>query len=166
MNITRKKVEDKVARKEKEIQELEAHIEEVNRGFETKLVALRAEKKGMQDILKILPNEGEATKCRTIRPNSKAGKSQALLKENGVPMHVGDIIEAIGEEENNTKTRASLAGTLRTYVNRGEVFSLPSPNTFSLLEWGDNPQQKENENDGSSDNSTVVSFMGSANKEN
>jgi len=155
MNATRKKVEDKISRKDKEIQEVESALEDVKREIETKLVALRAEKKGMMDILKMLPQDGDEAECRTIRPNSKAGKSQALLKENGVPMHVGDIIEAIGEEENNTKTRASLAGTLRTYVNRGEVFSLPSPNTFSLLEWGDNPPGGDEAKD-----DIVVNFYG------
>ncbi len=159
MNVTRKKVEDKISRKDKEIQDVESQLKDVQRSLETKLVALRAEKKGMQDILKILPSsDDEKAECRIIRPNSKAGMAQALLKREGVPMHVRDILTEVDPgKENNTPNRAALAGTLRTYVNRGEVFSLPLPNTFALLEWGDNPPGKTSEEKDGGD--TVVSFM-------
>jgi len=136
MDITRRKVEDKISRKSKEIQGL---IEEKT-VIDTKIMTLRAEKKGMEDILKMLPSNGKDDQCRTIRPTSQAGQAQKILKKEGKPLHISKILEA-SKKANNTKNRGALASTLRTYAKRREVFTLEGPNTFGLVEWEHNKQE-------------------------
>jgi len=137
VDITRRKVEDKISRKSKEIQEL---IEEKTI-IDNKIMTLSAEQKGMEDILKMLPTDEKDEKCRTIRPTSQAGKAQKFLKKQIEPVHISKILIGI-KVANSNKNRGALASTLRAYANRGEVFTLPAPNTFGLVEWVKNPPKQ------------------------
>ncbi len=149
MNNTKRKLTDKLSKKERELQEVESNFEILKQNHALDIAARQAEIKTLSDIIKILPSDGEEEECRTIRPSSKAGMTQALLKDRGEPMHIKEILPAIDPgKENNTQNRASLAGTLRSYVSKHEVFKLTAPNTFALIEWGDNPPGKTSFNEG------------------
>lgn len=143
MSSTRRKIEAKIKKKDQEIQSLEDEKNEID----TLILTLRAERKGMDEVLKILPHEEESGKSRTIRANSAAGKVQKLLRKHGEPMYIADIVIGI-KKANNHNNRASLAGTLNSYFRNEEIFTRPESNTFGLLEWDSQektPEAKEDE---------------------
>ena len=138
-------------RKQAEIADLRAQIDRAT-------IYLQA----IQDSIKALPRESALSSERsteevTIRPGSHLAKAQEAIKQNGRPMYIGDLLQAIGVE--NTKgARVSLVGSLGTYVRRKAVFTRPKPNTFGLI--GMNPSGHaaehltESENDGAEEDET------------
>jgi hypothetical protein len=123
----REKIEDRIARKEQEI-----------RDYEAKVAEARAYLQGLQDAFRMMPRESSATPRAesaegAIRPGSKIHKTFELLKREGKPVHVTEILRGIGVEPTK-KARVSLSGSLGWYVRRNEVFNRPAPNTFGLIE--------------------------------
>lgn len=119
----RKKLEDRIRRKEQEITRLEKELTEA-----------RAYIQGLQDSLKMLPKENGAEESgTTIRPGSLVGRARDALRERGKSMHVNELLDALGVDR---KRRNSLAGQLAAYARRGETFVRTAPNTYGLLEWG------------------------------
>ncbi|HNS79762.1 MAG TPA: hypothetical protein PKM17_14030 [Syntrophorhabdus sp.] len=120
----REKFEDKIKKKELEIQEYEMKIREA-----------RAYVQALQDHIKFLPKEdmaNDATDSNTLRPGSMPYRAHELLKKAGRPLHVSDILTGIGEEPTKPN-RVSLSGTLASYVRNHKIFSRPMPNTFGLI---------------------------------
>jgi hypothetical protein len=113
-------------RKTQEIAELERRIDMAR-------VYLQA----IQDAIRALPREtqtaGNADEATgELRAGSLLAKARDAIGSNGAPMHVNDILTAIGVE--NTKgNRVSLVGSLGSYVRKGAVFTRPAPNTFGLV---------------------------------
>lgn len=133
MGTARRKVEAKISAKEKEIKELEANLS-----------AARAELKGMKEILKILPREQTPSSAKNIlRSGSMAEKAYKVLKNNEKPLYIDDILSDM-KRAVNKKNKVSLSSVLSQYARKNEIFSRPAPNTFGLLEWGDNPPTAEN----------------------
>lgn len=129
MNLKRR-LEERIQRKEKEIQQLEAQIGEA-----------KAYIQGLQDTLKMLPREKGETEI-TIRSNSLPGKALQALRKAGKPLHIKDLLKALGQEVTR-KNRSSLSGSLGAYVRQNEIFTRPSPNTFGLTEWGESPSNED-----------------------
>jgi hypothetical protein len=125
---TRRKFEERIRRKEAEIQELDVQLREA-----------RAYVLGLQEAMKLLPREGGAGGTDrgedVLRPGSAVGMARDALRRSGRPLHLLDILTAIGKEPNSAN-RASLGGSLSAYVRKGEVFTRPAPNTFGLAEFG------------------------------
>lgn len=120
----RKKIESNIKRKYEEIQELN-----------DKLRAAESYVQALQDTLKHLPrDDGDIASDASVRPGSKVAKALAALKNNNKPMHVTEILKALGEEETR-ENRASLSGSLGAYVRDGKIFTRPGPNLFGLAEW-------------------------------
>lgn len=118
----REKIEDRIRRKQQEIREYETRIAEASAYIE-----------GLQDALRLLPRESsDISYDTTIRSGSRISKSMELLKREGRPMHVTEILKGIGVEPSK-KERVSLSGSLGAYVRRNEVFSRPAPNVFGLI---------------------------------
>lgn len=147
MSSTTRKIEAKIKKKDQEIHKLEDDMNDI----EAMILTLHAEKRGMEEVLKILPREETGAESRTIRANSAAGKVQRLLRKHGKPMYIADIVVGI-KKANNHNNRASLAGTLNSYFRNEEIFTRPESNTFGLLEWGsqesgqeDTPESNEDE---------------------
>jgi hypothetical protein len=121
----RQRIEDRIHKKEQEIQEHENSIRDARIYIEA-----------LKETLKMFPkeeNDKEKTEDR-IRPGSKIAKVYDLLKRTGHPMHVIKLLEGIGEP-NTKESRVSLSGSLGLYVRKEEIFNRPSPNTFGLLEF-------------------------------
>lgn len=119
----REKLEDRIKRKEQEIQESEAKIREA-----------RAYIQAMQDAVKLLP-KGEARNGgaeTVLRQGGGAHKAYMALKEAGKPLHISEILKAIGML-NNKANRISLGGTLARYARSQQIFGRPAPNTFELI---------------------------------
>lgn len=123
----RQKIQDRLRKKEQEIQGLEERL----RSARTYLTAL-------QDILKLLsddedesaPNAGRAI----LRTGSGVDQARQAILRNGAPLHISALADAIGQA--TREGRISLASSLAAYVRKGEIFTRPAPNTFGLVELG------------------------------
>ena len=118
----RTKFEERIKKKEQEIQE-----------YETKIREAKAYLQALQDALKILPRESAGGTAEDIfRPGSNVAKTYDLLKKAGRPLHITDILKGIGKGTSK-KDKVSLSGSLAWYVRRKEIFTRPAPNTFGLI---------------------------------
>ena len=121
----------RIDKKRTEIDGLRAHLHAEERYLEALL-----------DSYKLLPRSGEESNGGSpsnLRKGSNTGKAFAALKRAGHPLHVKDLVEAMGLKVNRTTTQG-LASSLRAYVNKGEIFTKPAPNTYGLVEFGESAQ--------------------------
>lgn len=142
MNL-RRKLENQLKKKKQEIQTLETEKQEID----AKMREAKAYMQGIEDTLKMLPREsidvvGSAE--QSIRPSSTVGKTLQILKSEGKSLHVKVILKRM-DKACTKNTLAALSGQIGQYVRQGRVFTRPAPNTFGLLEWGD---QEHKEKDG------------------
>lgn len=128
----RRKIEDRLRRKEQEVAQLEAQIREAR-------IYIQA----LQDVLKLLPKDQnpQAIAESTLRPGSAVARAREAILRHGDPVHITTLLAELGLEINRD-TRASLAGSLAGYVRRGEIFTRPAPNTFGLIEQGHTPNRE------------------------
>ena len=120
-------IQKRIDRKRAEMAELEAEIRDAK-------IYVQA----LEDTLKMLPREErgegvERSPAPNIRTGSKVDKARQAILKAGQPLHVSQLLSAIGRP-NNTGNRAALAGSLSAYARREEIFTRPAPNTFGLLE--------------------------------
>jgi hypothetical protein len=128
--MSRRKIEERISKKQQEIQELESQMREA-----------KAYIQALQDVAKMLPRDGEAERetldvsrdGETMRPGSMVADARNAILAAGKPLHVVDILKASGRE-NDRKNRTGMSGSLAAYVRRREVFTRPKPNTFGLIE--------------------------------
>ncbi|UGY04761.1 hypothetical protein [Bradyrhizobium quebecense] len=121
----RKAIHEKLKKKEQEIQLLEE-----------KLRAARIYVQALQDVLKMLhPDSPPETGESVMKSGSAVAKAREIILQRGKPVHINDLIEAMGKEVTR-ESRASLTSSIAAYVRRGDVFTRPAPNTFGLAELG------------------------------
>ncbi len=125
----RKIIEGQLSKKITEIQALEEKVKSAR-------VYVRA----LEDILKELDKSATATPGSvesdvSMRRGSSVDQARAVILERGAPIHIDDLLEALGREVTR-ETKASLTGSLAAYVRREEVFTRPAPSTFGLIELG------------------------------
>jgi len=138
----RRKIEERLRKKEQEIREFEAKIRDA-----------RIYVQALQDVLKILPRGSERNiRAGALRPGSGMAKVREFILEKGRPGHVTELLEALGRPATR-EARASLSGSLAAYERKGEIFTRPSPNTFGLIELG-----HENEDDASPESEPPAGF--------
>jgi hypothetical protein len=118
----RDKILDKIRKKEQEIQELEARIQDAK-------VYLQA----LQDVFKMFPRQSEVDPATLLRPGSLVAQAREVILKNGAPMHVNDIVKALGRDITRSN-QTGLSGSIAAYVRKGELFTRPAPNTFGLIE--------------------------------
>ena len=114
----------RIEKKREEIFSLEIQIKEA-----------RAYVQALEDMIKMLPREtiGEAPAETFLRPNSTIAKAREAILAAGRPLHIQDILSAVGKPQSK-EARAALSGSLASYVRRAEIFTRPAPNTFGLIE--------------------------------
>jgi hypothetical protein len=98
----------------------------------------------LQDVLKMLPRDTDGGKEIVLRAGSLISKARDILKKTQKPLHVTDLLTALGRP-NTPKARLALSGSLSAYVRRDEVFTRPEPNTFGLKEFEKDASGKEEE---------------------
>ena len=108
--------------------------------LETKTREARVYVQALEDMMRLLPREesnGQAES--TLKPGTAIGKARDAIKAAGRPLHITEILVAIGRptDKNN---RAAIGGSIAAYVRRGEVFTRPAPNTFGLRDADDMSQ--------------------------
>jgi hypothetical protein len=121
--ISRRKIDERIRKKEQEIQELELKLREA-----------KAYIQALNDVVKLMPRgDYESTEVADLRAGSLMAKARDAILKAGQPLHISDLLKATGKEPTR-KNRASLGGSISAYVRRGEVFTRPRPNTFGLAE--------------------------------
>ena len=124
----RSQVEKKILAKQQEIAGLEMQIQAANSYIQA-----------MQEVLRLLPKEdvenGETEQRLQLRHGSAMAQTREVLLKTGKPMHIVEIIKAIGRE-NSKSQRVSISGSLRTYARKNQIFTQVGGNIFGLVEWG------------------------------
>jgi hypothetical protein len=129
----RRKIEERLRKKEEEIRILEAQIRDA-----------RIYMQALQDVLKMLPRASERDiAAGTLRPGSGVAKVREFILNKGGPAHILELLRALGKESTR-EARASLSGSLAAYVRKGEIFTRPGPNTFGLIELTHESQEEDN----------------------
>lgn len=124
----RERIEERLRRKEAEML-----------GLEEKLKSTRVYVQALRDVLSMLdvpasePVTAEETEESVLRPGSAVALARDVILRRGEPMHVNDILLAMGRESTR-ETQASLIGSISAYVRRDKIFTRPAPNTFGLAE--------------------------------
>jgi hypothetical protein len=122
----RKKIEDRIRKKEEEAQELEAKARDA-----------RVYVKALQDVLKMLPREAETAgeSPSILRPGSSVAMARDIILKRNAPVHISELLREMGKDLNR-ENRASLGSSLAAYVRKREIFTRPAPNKFGLVELG------------------------------
>jgi hypothetical protein len=119
-------------RKQQEIRNLELQLEKAKTYVEA-----------LQDSMRLLPKDG-TSEVATLRPDTTLAKTRDLLRKAGVPMHISEILKALGAGTDSKQT-LSLGGSLAGYVRKGKIFTRPAPNTFGLIEMNEKADSKAEE---------------------
>jgi hypothetical protein len=124
----RQKIQDRLKKKEQEIQ-----------GLEERLRTARTYVTALQDILKLLGGDEDVAAAPNasraiLRAGSSVDQARQTILRNGAPVHISALADAIGQD--TREGRISLASSLAAYVRKGEIFTRPAPNTFGLVELG------------------------------
>lgn len=118
-------LEKKIKQKIEEVQQLRENLYKAESYLEA-----------LQDSLKLFKKTSNAESNESVRPGSMVDKARKILLEANKPLYVGDILKGMGKEVNKG-TRASLSGSLGSYVRENFIFTRPAPNTFGLIEFED-----------------------------
>ena len=147
MSSIQSKLQEKIRRKEQELAELRLRI-----------AAAEAEIKSTKEILAMIVREGALPNRtgNTLQPTSLAGRAYKFLKKEGHPIHLSSILEGIGKA-NNLKARRALGSQLSSYFRDKQIFTRPAPNTFGLIEWGEN--QDDDSHGGESETSMDAAHL-------
>jgi hypothetical protein len=128
----RRKIEERLRKKEEEIRILEAQIRDA-----------RIYTQALQDVLKMLPRASERDiAAGTLRPGSGVAKVREFILNKGEPAHILELLRSLGKDSTR-EARASLSGSLAAYVRKGEIFTRPGPNTFGLIELTHENQEED-----------------------
>lgn len=105
-------------------------------------------------MIKLLPKEngdGDGGPV-DLRAGSKTAKARDFIKSQNKPLHISKILDGLGIE--NTKgNRASLSGSMGSYVRKGQIFKNFGSNVFGLIGMdGGNLSSHETENFSLSEN--------------
>jgi len=118
-------IEKRIKQKEEEVQRLKEELFKAEAYLEA-----------MQESLRLIKKTSSADGNDGIRPGSAVYKARAALRKVGKPLHVESLLRSMGKEVTK-KNKVSLSGSLGGYVRQELVFTRPAPNTFGLIEFGE-----------------------------
>ena len=128
---TPKKVQNQLKRKTKDLQELESKRLEIDIQISAAQGAISA----LEEVMKHFPKEDiDGDPARSLRAGGQVHRIYIILKKNGKPMHITEILEAMGKNT-DIKSQQATGSQLNSYVRDGRIFSRDTPNTFGLKEW-------------------------------
>jgi hypothetical protein len=91
--------------------------------------------KALEDTLLLLPRaevDSEIVPDMRLQEGSYAQQIYDLLKRENTPLHIKQILTKL-QIPFNSKTRASVVGSLWPYIRSGRIFTKTAPNTFWLI---------------------------------
>lgn len=113
----------RIERKQQEAREFELKIREANAYIQ-----------GLQDTLRLLPKDSDELQQEVVlRVGSDLSKAREAILKAKHPLHITDIVKAIGKP-NDKRNRLALAGGIARYARKGQIFVKAGPNTFGLAE--------------------------------
>jgi len=122
----REEFQKRIDRKQEEIRNFELQIREAS-----------AYIAALQEAIRMLPRDSTASQNgqtkKLPRPGTALRSVYDTLKKTGKPMHITEILRAIGKPVDKSN-RVALAGSLAAYVRDQNTFTRPEPNTFGLIE--------------------------------
>ena len=126
----RKKLRDRIRRKENKLQDLEAFRNSIDHD----ITAGKAYVEALKESLKLMPDDdgADAGGVTELRPGSDIARVRTVLELLGQPLHVSKLVEALGKEPTRAN-RSSMAGSIGAYVRKGEFFQKFGPNIFGLI---------------------------------
>ena len=114
----KEKIEEKIRKKEQEREDHQRAIAQCDAAIEA-----------YRETMKLVSKDD--TTGDPLRQGSLLFKAREAIRGRGKPLHVDELLREIGKPVNK-KTKVSLAGSLASYVRKGEVFTRTAPNTFGL----------------------------------
>jgi hypothetical protein len=122
----RKRIEDRLKKKQAEVASLEEKIK-----------AAKVYINALQDVLKMLGRDADDVEEpeAKLRPGSSDAQAREAILAKGSPMHLDDLLGSMGKDANQAN-KASLGSSLAAYVRDNEIFCRTAPNTFGLVELG------------------------------
>jgi len=122
-------------RAERELKKrLEKKREEIQ-GLERQLLEAKAYYSAMEESFKLISKDSDYQGDNSgLRAGTDLAKVRDVLLHAGKPMHVTEILTAIGKETTK-QNKVSLSGSLGMYVRDERIFTRPGPNTFGLVEF-------------------------------
>lgn len=129
---------------QKKIDRKQAEIEQIQRDYHDVMRESNAYLQALQDTLKMIPKDAAAQSDVVLRRGSTVEKARDALKAVGRPLHITELLKAIGQGT-DISHRTALAGSLGAYVRDKKIFTRPAPNTFGLIEF-DSVMAEINEN--------------------
>jgi hypothetical protein len=131
----RKRIEERLRKKQSEVASLEEKIK-----------AAKVYINALQDVLKMLGREDEGVEEpeAKLRPGSSVAQARESILARGEPMHLDDLLTSMGKDVNSAN-KASLGGSLAAYVRDNDIFCRTAPNTFGLIELGHRSGEDETE---------------------
>lgn len=128
-------IEERVRRKEAEVQSLEKKLE-----------VARVYLQALADVLRAIERATDSEPQETaLRKGSAVANARQIILSAGTPVHIDDLLTRLGREVTR-ETKASLTGSLAAYVRREEIFTRPAPSTFGLIELGHLKNEEEEPN--------------------
>jgi hypothetical protein len=129
--FTRKELEKRIAKRTEEVAEAERRRIDADK----ELASAKAYLQALIDMRKLCPAErsSEEKASDSLREGSLMAKARDAIKAAGKPLHIADLMKAIGVEIKPQK-KTSLAGSLSAYARKAKIFTRPAANTFGLIE--------------------------------
>lgn len=122
--LVRRKLEERVEAKQREIQSLERQLAEA-----------RVYISAIQEALKLIQrDDSQPLQGASLRAGSDLFRVREALRKEGKPLHLKELLSCLGKQITKGN-RVSLAGSLGAYVRRDQIFTRPAPNTFGLVEF-------------------------------
>lgn len=118
----RRKLEERIRKKEAEVEELRTKIHDAEVALET-----------LHEVRRMLPREPGVISDAVLRAGSMVADARIAILKAGKPLHIVALLTAMGREPTR-ENRTSLAGSMAAYVRDSKIFTRPAPNTFGLIE--------------------------------
>ncbi len=139
-----KKLQSRIKRKTKDLQELESKRLEID----IQISAARGAISALEETLKDYPKEDvDGDPARSLRAGGSVARIYDLLKKHGKPMHIKEILEAMGKNT-DIKSQQATGSQLNSYVRQSRIFSRDLPNIFGLREWAANTNDSPTDTEG------------------
>src|SRR5438067_5576659 len=80
------------------------------KGLELELAKARTYLEALQDSMKFLPKDSNGSNETNLRPDTGLAKARDVLRKNGNPMHINEVLKALGLPV-DSKHKLSLGGS-------------------------------------------------------